>query len=248
MNILIGHTGFVGSNLCKDMAFDLLINSKNINDIVNIECESIVFCGMPAEKWKINQNSEIDDVNTQNLINILRTVKCKSFTLISTIDIYDNPIECDENTIQDIPSHAYGKNRFLFEQFISTYFNHQIIRLPGLFGSGLKKNIIYDLMNDNNIHLINSNNAFQWYPISHLNKDLQILKEHPNIKLINFGTEPISTSELVNECFPNQRLTEFEFGNVKYNMKTKYASIFGSTGDYILNKNQIINELKEYIK
>jgi hypothetical protein len=38
--------------------------------------------------------------------------------------------------------------------------------LPALFGKHIKKNIIYDLLNENEIHNINYNSLYQWYNLS----------------------------------------------------------------------------------
>ena len=41
----------------------------------------------------------------------------------------------------------YGRNRYYVEKFVNSHFaNCTIIRLPSLFGKGLKKNFIYDLL------------------------------------------------------------------------------------------------------
>jgi hypothetical protein len=69
--------------------------------------------------------------------------------LISTIDVFKNPVGTDE----DIPLttdglHAYGINRLAFEQMAAEIVrNCHIVRLPALFGRNIKKNFIFDLIN-----------------------------------------------------------------------------------------------------
>ncbi|MEX1376222.1 MAG: NAD-dependent epimerase/dehydratase family protein [Eubacteriales bacterium] len=145
---LIGYTGFVGSNIAEQMPFDDLYNSKNINDIKGKDYDLIVCAGIRAEKYLANKYPE-DDLNAiKDLIDILETVACKRFVLISTIDVYDRPVGADEDTVIDEKMlHPYGKNRLFMEKWVSEHFDHyNIIRLPALFGKGLKKNFVYDCL------------------------------------------------------------------------------------------------------
>ena len=67
---------------------------------------------------------------------------------ISTCDVYEVPQDVDEDT--DIEAtletlHPYGKHRFHIEEFMRSHFERvTIIRLPALFGKGLKKNVDKD--------------------------------------------------------------------------------------------------------
>lgn len=146
---LIGCTGFVGSNLVKQINFNFLYNSSNISEINGREFDLLIIAAPSAVKWKANQEPEKDLEMINDLINSLKKVKAKQVVQISTIDIYKNPINVDENTIVEMEGlHPYGKNRFHLEEFIRQQFkNHLIVRLPALFGNSLKKNFIYDILN-----------------------------------------------------------------------------------------------------
>jgi hypothetical protein len=91
MKVLIGHTGFVGSILTESMSFDLLLNRSNIELLHGIECD-IVCCGLPAEKWKINLNPEIDYLNTLKLISDVKKAKVESKLLPRKIAIMSSVI------------------------------------------------------------------------------------------------------------------------------------------------------------
>ena len=145
---LIGYTGFVGGNLVRQMDFDDLYNSKNISQIENKSYDIIICAGVRAEKYLANKYPEQDLEQIQSLIDLLGTVGCAHFVLISTIDVYNNPSDVDEDTkIDETTLHAYGKNRLYMEKWAAQKFaKHTIIRLPALFGTGLKKNFIYDCM------------------------------------------------------------------------------------------------------
>lgn len=146
---LIGYTGFVGSNIDSKTEFDYKFNSKNINEIKGKSFDLIVCAGVRAQKWFANQYPQEDFNQIEELIKILEQVNTKKFVLISTIDIYKNPNNVNENTKIEVEGlHSYGRNRYYLEKWVENHFdNHLIVRLPALFGDGLKKNFIYDLIN-----------------------------------------------------------------------------------------------------
>lgn len=147
---LIGATGFVGQNLQKQHHFSLLYNSKNISEIVGQSLDILVCAGIPANMQIANQNPEKDLEEIQKLMEYFTKIKVKNFVLISTIAVYKQPIlAVKENSPMSVYEHqmAYGKNRFGAEQKVREIFpNALILRLPALFGFGLKKNLIYDLL------------------------------------------------------------------------------------------------------
>lgn len=147
MKALIGFTGFVGSNLNSDI-YQYVFNSKNIEEILKYNFDQIVCAGVRAEKFLANAYPTQDLQSIDQLIEILKKVKCNQFILISTIDIYKEPNGVDENTYIDTNNlHPYGANRYHMEQFVRSHFeDYLIVRLPALFGKGLKKNFIYDMI------------------------------------------------------------------------------------------------------
>lgn len=147
MNALIGYTGFVGQNLTSEI-YSYRYNSKNIDDIIGKQFETVVCAGVRAEKFLANAYPEVDLRAIEGLIEILRNIECEKFILISTIDIYKNPQGVDENSRVELEDlHAYGFNRHYMEEFVRSCFkDYLIVRLPALFGKGLKKNFIYDML------------------------------------------------------------------------------------------------------
>lgn len=147
MKALIGYTGFVGNNLTSTQ-YTHQYNSKNINDIIGKEFNQVVCAGVRAEKFLANAYPQQDLESIKALIEVLKQVKCKQFILISTIDIYKSPKNVDENTsIEQDGLHPYGANRYYMEEFVRNNFDdYLIVRLPALFGKGLKKNFIYDII------------------------------------------------------------------------------------------------------
>lgn len=246
---LIGYTGFVGSNLLTQMKFDDLYNSKNIQEIKNKEYDVVYCAGVPAAKWIANQKPTEDLQSVCSLIDAIREVKTKRFVLISTVDVYKSIIDVDEDSFIDLSNHhAYGTHRRVIETFVSERFEkYNIIRLPGLFGDGLKKNIIYDFLHDNETYKIHSEAVFQFYSLDTLVDDIQKVIDN-DIKLINFATEPTSVEEIINAGFgidfdnkpmPNAPL---------YDMHTKNAETFGKTGTYMQSKKEVLQKVKDFVQ
>lgn len=153
MEILVGYTGFVGSNIQKAHSFDEWYNSKNIKESYGKNPDLLVYAGVPAQKFLANKEPEKDFEIIKNAIQNIEKINPKEIVLISTIDVYKKPIHVQEDTkIQTEGLQAYGYNRYYLEKWVSEKIKkHLIIRLPGLYGENLKKNFIYDL-----IHIIPS--------------------------------------------------------------------------------------------
>lgn len=146
---LVGYTGFVGSNIAASGDFDALYNSKNIEDAYGTCPDLLVYAGLRAEKYLANNDPEKDmDLILQAEHNITK-INPKRLVLISTIDVFKNPIDVDEmSNIETEGLHAYGYNRYQLELWVrENYPDALIIRLPGLFGKNIKKNFIYDYIN-----------------------------------------------------------------------------------------------------
>ena len=149
MKVLVGYTGFVGSNIYAAGRFDAVYNSKNIKEAYGTKPDLLVYAGLRAEKYLANNAPEKDmELIVQAEENISK-IDPKKLVLISTIDVFKNPRDVDENSIIDtVDLHPYGYNRYKLELWVrANYPDALIIRLPGLFGKNIKKNFIYDYIN-----------------------------------------------------------------------------------------------------
>lgn len=245
---LIGWTGFVGTTLLKQCAFDSLYRSTNINEIVGRSFDMVICAGAPAQKWIANQNPIEDLQKVEALISNLKTISCKMFILISTVDVFKNANGVDENTLVDESGlHPYGSNRRLLEKFVQTHFpGHLIVRLPGLVGPNLRKNVIFDFLNHNNLDAIESRNIFQFYPMVNLWYDIQTAL-NANLKLIHLTSEPISVSEVSKYGF-GKVFDQAKLGAtpIRYDMRSCYANIFGSTGNYQYTSRETLLAIRAY--
>jgi len=243
---LIGHSGFVGSNISSQWRFDYYFNSSNINQIEGQEYDLIICAGTPGTKWVANQNSSEDSAKIGQLEKSLRNVSAGSILLISTIDVYPTPHGVTEDTsINASDLDAYGQNRLKFERFIQSKFPKvSVVRLPGLYGEGLKKNILFDLITQTNLDKVPREGFCQFYPLSRIGEDLDLVL-HNKIETINFATEPISISEILD-------IFETTGGNSQiippnYDMRTNHARLWGNRKNYMMNKAEVSANLKRFI-
>ncbi len=246
---LIGYTGFVGSNLLKHSSFTDLYNSKNIAVIKKKKYDLIVSVGNSSFMWKANLEPEVDLKSIQTYMDIMQTVKAKHFVLFSTIEVYDNLHQVNEDSpIDQSKLKPYGKHRYMLEEFIKKHFEkYTIIRLTNLFGPNLKKNFVYDLIYNNRLDLTHKDSMQQWYNLKNIWKDLNIAVEH-DIQLINFAVEPVSCRELAHYTLG------IDFTNVtkapprKYDIRSKYANLFHSRTPYLYQKKDTLVQLKDFIQ
>jgi nucleoside-diphosphate-sugar epimerase len=246
---LIGYTGFVGSNLARQGNFNDQYNTSNINEIEGKDYDLIVSAGARAEKWRINQEPEKDLAEINSLIDHLKAVNTKQFVLVSTVDVYKTPNDVDEDTPIDTAGlHAYGSNRYYLEQFCRERFDTLVVRLPGLFGVGLKKNVIYDLLHNNNVDRIHPAGSFQYYNLDHIWRDIQVALAN-GLKLVNFATEPIATKEIAEYCFGIQNFNnEPEGVNAgSYDMHTTHASLYNADSPYMYSRQQILDDIRSFV-
>ena len=249
MKLIVGNTGLVGKTLLKENNFDLQFNTRNINNYINdvSDYADLYLSCLPATKWLVNKNVQQDIDNIFLLIDFLSKKTYKKIILISTIDIYcESPKLVNESYIPSLIKYDYGNNRLLFEKLVTSCLSYeqlQIFRLPALFNSDIKKNIIFDLLNNNNVFNININSAYQWYNLDNLNNDLKYFSKFKEKHLIvNLFPEPVETTEIV-KLFLN-----YDFKNFKYEKRFEYnyCTKFFPSG-YIKNKEDSLKDIKKFV-
>lgn len=299
---LVGYTGFVGSNIAASGDFDALYNSKNIEDAYGTCPDLLVYAGLRAEKYLANNDPEKDmELILQAEHNITK-INPKRLVLISTIDVFKNPIDVDEmSNIETEGLHAYGYNRYQLELWVrENYPDALIIRLPGLFGKNIKKNFIYDYINvipfmlrkekfeelsecnpelrkyyikqengfykvqvdqkDKNtlkkmfqelgfsaLNFTDSRSVYQFYNLARLWKDIQIALD-AGIRLWHPATEPVSAGEVYEYLTGKKFVNKLSVKPANYNYKTIYEKVYGGNNRYICDKNEVLREIKQFVK
>lgn len=146
---LIGHTGFVGGTLDRQHSFSAKFNSANIDTISGQSFDTVVCAAAPGSMLTANRQPERDRAAIEALTERLDRVRARRFVLISSIAVLaDFAGGQDEGTQAFQEDLAYGRHRRLLEAFCESRFDDcLVVRLPALFGPGLRKNFVFDLLN-----------------------------------------------------------------------------------------------------
>jgi len=241
---IIGHTGFIGSNLLKVYGHQVnyCYNSSNIHDLSSSKHGLLIIAGPSGIKWKVNKDPSQDIVVINSLCDALRNTKADYVLHLSTCDVFDYSVEREifeyDKMFTDSP---YGKHRRLLEEVISdTFSSYSILRLPTVYGVGMKKNLIFDLMTNNKDYLktVNPFNELQWINVSKI-PDLITYALSLNIRLLNVATMPFPNFEIF-------RIFNYEYSNYipqnfRYFMKTLY-----DPSGFLINREQVLNDISVF--
>lgn len=97
------------------------------------------------------------------------------------------------------------------------------------------------------LNFTDSRASYQFYNLKYLWSHIEMALKN-KIKVLNLATEPIKASELyefvMGENFNNEILVDIPH----YDFKTKYATIFGSNGEYIFDKQFVLEDVKKFME
>lgn len=242
---LIGCSGLVGGTLLARRPFAAAYRSTTIDGIAGRSFDRIYCAGAPAEKWKANRDPDADRANLRRLVDAVSMAKARKLILISTVDVFGDPRRVTEH---DEPTEAtpYGRHRLELETTLASRFDTLVVRLPGLFGTGLKKNVIYDFLHSNQLEKIDARGSFQFYDLARLASDLD-MAEGACLRLVHLATEPVTVARVAREGFG------FEFTNVlpgapaSYDVRTEHASVFGRGGPYVATAGEVLQGIRDFV-
>ena len=243
MRALVGYTGFIGSNLADQSVFDCYYNSSNIEEIRGKHFEEVFFAGLSGVKWKANVNPEEDKKSIDEMVSRLMTVSADRFVHISSIDVYNDHVDVDEDTPPSYSHYPYGSNRAKFEDFVQSRFSDCIsVRLPIVFGKGFKKNYLFDLVHKNCLDRVFLENEVQFYDVGDLTTDINFHRKKSR-RIVNLATEPVKLCEIVDLYFKDLKSKCSEGSNYFSRMKSKYA-----VDDYFQDKESILEKIGDFVQ
>jgi dTDP-4-dehydrorhamnose reductase len=243
---LLGSRGFIGSSLLSQMKIDRAFNRDNLQDLDSLVHDHLIFCSAPAEKWKANLHPEEDLRNLEGLVDLLRGISIKKLVLISTVDVFNQPVLVNELSVPDASSpNFYGMHRLYLEDKLRSIFpDHLVVRLPGLVGKGLRKNALFDLKMANNVHQLNPDSIFQFYPMKNLSKDISIALK-AELDTIHLSAEPIKLGTISQQVFQHA-LQPTEKEPVIYDFRTVKAELWESDMPYQYSALDSLKAIREF--
>jgi nucleoside-diphosphate-sugar epimerase len=244
---LIGYSGFVGANILRARRFDALFNSGNIDKARDQTYQLLVCAGASSKKWLANAHPDQDRAAIERLMGALARVRAQKVILISTIEVYPDKGGADEDTaIDESRLEPYGRHRLELERYVQSLFaKTTIVRLPGVFGPGLRKNIVFDLLHRDYSHTTAPDSLLQFYDVRLLWGDLQIACAH-RLPIVNIATEPLTLRDVVRACIGSESGARYGAALTRHDMRTRYASGWGRTGAYLYSRHEVLADLKTF--
>jgi len=147
-DLLVGSTGFVGGNLLAKHTFAAKCHSSDITAQYGTRPDLCVYAGVPAAMFLANADPEADLAVMRAARENIRQIAPKRLVLISSIAVLaDSRGVYEDSPAQDTEGlPAYGKNRLQLERWVREDFpDALIVRLPALYGAGIRKNFLFDL-------------------------------------------------------------------------------------------------------
>ena len=147
-DLLVGSTGFVGGNLLAKHTFAAECHSSDITAQYGTRPDLCVYAGVPAAMFLANADPEADLAVMRAARENIRQIAPKRLVLISSIAVLaDSRGVYEDSPAQDTGAlPAYGKNRLQLERWVREDFpDALIVRLPALYGAGIRKNFLFDL-------------------------------------------------------------------------------------------------------
>lgn len=147
-DLLVGSTGFVGGSLLAKHTFAAECHSSDITAQYGTRPDLCVYAGVPAAMFLANADPEADLAVMRAARENIRQIAPKRLVLISSIAVLaDSRGVYEDSPAQDTEGlPAYGKNRLQLERWVREDFpDALIVRLPALYGAGIRKNFLFDL-------------------------------------------------------------------------------------------------------
>jgi hypothetical protein len=246
VDYIVGASGLVGSTYLRAHQSTAVIRREELyQDDGILECERLVIAAPSAEKWLANSQPQTDWAEILRLGEaIKKRFAAREVLVFSTVDVYPLSTAPDEAT-DPRPAEPYGRHRKWLADYISSEFNSTtVIRLPGLFGSGLKKNPLFDIVNrrDDYISRLHPNSEYQWVPIGWaIAKSEDFMTGVASV--VNLVSEPVAIQDL--EIFGSswKALLNSESPIIRYGVRTMHAA-----SGYFLGSQQVVEMVREWSK
>lgn len=252
---VVGSSGFVGSYLFKALESESIYvtgfnSSSSPDELRDGEFDMALVAAPHAKKWWANANRDADEQLVRGVIHQIALLGAPRVILYSTIDVFPELNGVDESADCTATVEPYGRNRFILEQGIRRLCNElTVMRLPGLFGLGLKKNVLHDLLNRRFLENVSPRSTYQWYCLDHLWADTKrVLALGEGLVVLN--SEPLTNRVLVRRVFPELEPflpnfnTEERGDFVSYNVHSRFAFHWhAGDGPFMRSRDQVLQDL-----
>ncbi len=233
---IIGHTGFVGQtvyNYLSTIYHTCGINTKTTK-IPKDHFDITINCAGNAKKYLSEKEPQKDILINAKIFNTILQLKTKKLIHISSI------------SATDLPNNNYTISKLITEEYSKLYFSNSIIlRLGGIIGPNLKKNVVFDIINNKKL-FVTFNSTYNYISTNAIAKIIEkIIKLNIQNKIINIAAcDSISVSEIITEAKKKNIL----FNKTEGDIKEKYTNIdVTNLKDFFIPENSKYY-IKEFLK
>jgi hypothetical protein len=139
------------------------------------------------------------------------------------------------------------------EQTLAKRFDTLVLRLPQLYGIGLKKGIVYDLLNSYRVEHIRPDGLFQYYDLRRLWADTQAALA-ADLDALNAATPALTSARVAAECFGIDIADQVVGGESPFasmytrDMRTVHADRFGGPDGYLMDEAAELAALRSFVR
>ena len=266
-SVLVGSTGFVGGNLMAAHTFEAAYHSTDVAEGFGRRNELVVYAGVPAAMFLANRDPAADLAVMAAARENLRRLAPRRLVLISSIAVYRDSRGKDEQSpmeTEGLP--PYGANRLQLEQWVREDFpDALIVRLPALYGKGLKKNFLYDLhtltpalLKPEKYAELAARSAlvaagyedgqkYQFYPLARLWRDIEAALA-AGLTVLNLTPPPVSAAEVYAHLTGGAWQNHLAAAPFDYDLRSRHAALLGGQGGYLCTKEEELAEIAAFMK
>ncbi len=173
---VVGGGGFIGSAYIR--LFDQLgiecasINRANYAEHVGRSCDVLINANGNSRKYLAERDPKAEfDATVRPVVYTLEDFRAGTYVFLSTGDVYVGQelpqITREELVLDPRLMSRYGLHKFMAESFVrALHPDWLIIRMGGFVGPGLRKNAIFDMLNDKPLWL-DLNSELQFISTDH---------------------------------------------------------------------------------
>ena len=163
MIFILGGNGYVGqayARLCAARGLPFTIVTRdNYASLVGASCDVLINANGNSKKFLANREPVAEfDASVTSVVRSLADFDAARYVLLSSGDVYpvqDRPEDTrEEATLDTRAMSRYGLHKYLAETIVrSVHPAPLVMRMGGFVGPGMRKNAIFDMLNDQPIWL-----------------------------------------------------------------------------------------------
>ena len=163
MIFVLGGNGFIGSAICKyledhQMPYQSIIR-ENYSSFIGKSCDVLINANGNSKKYIAEKEPVIDfDLSVRSVRSSIQDFKYGKYIYLSSCDVYEDcsseKTTQEDSKILNINVSNYGFHKYLAEEIVrGRCRDWMIVRMGGFVGPGLKKNPVFDILNNHKLWL-----------------------------------------------------------------------------------------------